>query len=173
MYWIKRFLNWFIHHYIWYEIRALDFKGVYKTIYSEICNIISFLHKGYRESDTFDLGATTATYLLPRLKEYRRISADPDYVAGFPTAMYEENFDYTEPNYEDKYPEVDSKAHAKWLGILDAIIWSLEVVANDDDHDIKKYGFDTGDFIADITALNNKIQFGLELLGKYLRYIWW
>ena len=124
--------------------------------------------RGWDDSDTWDLDYIIAKFTLPRLKRFRDIMADPEYVFGIPIFS-------GQPHYD--------KDKKKWIKILDDMIYAFECICDEDFDDPytfdKKSGIDKNGKIYGIHCDKEKqekrekrITEGLELFGKYFRSLW-
>ena len=119
--------------------------------------------------DTWSLDSTLAKIALPMLKQLRANKS------GAPNDMPE--FAQTSQSSQrcfEFYEEGDTAAwtagHARWLGILDQMVWSFEQLLDDtwEDQFFENKKFDSKGY----HEYANRIQTGLELFGKHYRSLW-
>jgi len=135
--------------------------------------IIQRIVRGWTDEDTWSMDWTISKYILPRLKRFKKINN------GYPNEF---------------------KSIKEWNGVIDDMIFSFNAIANqietpmddclvinfDKDYEkdekgntiirfnpnkeqkiaLKKYKKES-------KILNDKIQKGLDLFGKYFRGLWW
>jgi hypothetical protein len=118
--------------------------------------------------DTWSMDTTLAKIVLPMLKQLRLEKQ------GSPGCMMEfAQVSDSSQRCFDFYAEGDDAAwdagHARWLAILDQMIWSFEQVLDDSwEEQFFVEGFDSNGY----HAYANRIQIGLDLFGKHYRSLW-
>lgn len=94
-----------------------------------------------RAEECWSLDKTLAKYIYPRLVKFKEIN-------------------------EMSYPS-ELKSHEEWHSILDKIIFSFDIIANDKEVSMKNTNWFELTLEQDL-----KVQKGLDLFAKYFRNLW-
>lgn len=114
------------------------------------------LRTGVDRMDTYSLDYTFFSWFLPRLKLFRSLSDEPYF--GIPSFLCE-GIDYSDPRIDNLPKELD--AMAKWLWIIDEMIWAMEFALNEE----------ISDSVDDWAWI--RYHNGMYLFSDYLRHLWW
>ena len=102
------------------------------------------LIRGHSDRECYNLDATVARYIIPRLKTFKRLAS------GYP-------------------PEFRSMK--EWHAAIDEMIWSFEFVLSD--YNCEEYDFKNPKKWEMVQALNMKrYQKGIEMFAKYYNGLW-
>ena len=93
--------------------------------------------------ETWSLDVTIASYVYPRLKLFKKVNI------GYP-------------------PDISMK---EWNEILDKMIFSFGELKKD--YIGYEINYDDPDWKDKIDEYDHKVQEGLDLFGKYFKYLWW
>ena len=121
------------------------------------------IYTSFKDHETYDLGYTIAGFALPRLKRYKKLNN------GIPSCLLIESDGTTHFNDEEYQKQMEKE----WDSILDCMIWSFEQIVNlDEEPDISNCK-NWEDFRNKMDIYDKKVQYGLDLFGKYFRNLWW
>lgn len=161
----KRFQNLLSYIYYWFH---RNFEWIWKPYivagYIERAWQIITRPDHWSDKDIWSLDHTVAKFTLPRLIRLKEVKH------GIPTTMFE-----TLPEGKWEYTEEQTDAaKKKWDEVLDKMIWSMDYIANDREHDYypkrsenKKEGaYDN------LHAAEFRCQEGLDLFAKHFRSLW-
>ena len=163
----KTFQNLCLDNYYWFK-RNFDFiwtPCILKGYLIRAWQIVS--RKGHwSDRDIWSLDYTIAKFALPRLIRLKEV------MHGVPNSMFE-------PLPKGKYNHNKKQmkaAEKKWNGVLDEIIFAMDYVANCREHDYypkKLWPEKTkSEDYKELRAVEERVQKGLELFGKYFRNLW-
>ena len=105
-----------------------------------------------REIQVRNLCHDIADFVLPRLKQFRKIER------GYTTSLYN---DPDAPDHNGNWIEDEEKSEAMqkfWDGILDKMIYAFETISKGDPEQDKE--------------TEEKVREGLNYFGKYLMCLW-
>lgn len=145
--------------------------------------------------DTFSLDSVLSPVILSALKRFKEVVTDPENVdyAGIPGRVIQDMF--PDAGY-DTTEEQSAQAHARWLEILDQMIYAFDLK---NEPSIRNYNFkfnrlfsdseensmyrkldlsvdnqeEYDRYCKDTEEYHKKVQEGHELLGRYLASLWW
>lgn len=103
--------------------------------------------RGFDSTELWNLEYTLASYILPRLKAFRK---DADDNIGYPCAIYDDD-DF----HED--------GHEKWLGILDKMIESFQMVVDN---------VEELEWVYEDNVKFKTFSEGMHLFAKYFLNLW-
>jgi len=104
--------------------------------------------------DTWGMDDTLSLIIVPMLKQLRDTKHGSPLVDDIDVP--ESIRSHISPNPEDEY--MDNNFHTRWKWVLDEMIWAHEAIISQDNMYDKE--------------INERIQNGLELFGKYYRGLW-
>jgi hypothetical protein len=156
------------------------------TFVSDLCE---WIHKKQKRKieiridrwDTWSMDHTLSLIILPMLKQLKEKKHGSPYVddEDVPKKLrlgrkWKKIFDESyKPEYTDaQKEEADDRFHARWMWILDEMIWTFEQISNSEN----EYAFFNSDGkILDknaYSAYQERIANGTRLFGKYYCNLW-
>ena len=120
--------------------------------------------------DTWNMDNTLALIIIPMLKQLKEtkhgspwvdIEDVPSELQLHGVSAHESSqYDMFESDEHDKM--VWDALHARWEWVMDEMIWAFEMMNSDEFYDGLQYERD----------INERLQRGLKLFGKYYRGLW-
>lgn len=116
--------------------------------------------RGFDDTELWNLDSTIAKFITPRLKKFKKNTHSTPGVV-----VYEIGGEEAVLNSDS---ETSEKANAKWMEILDKMIWTFENWDKEPDTE----GVHGEEFRKLIDEWNTKIKEGLDLFAKYFGSLW-
>jgi hypothetical protein len=159
------FENHYLNIYYWFK-RNFDFLWDRRVFEGYVKRAWQICWRGWSDRDIWSLDHTIAKFALPRLLVLKT------QMHGIPCSVFEKL-----PEGEWEYTEDQTKAaEKKWNETLDEIIFAMDYIANDREHDYypKKTWPEktTAEDYVELRAVEERVQKGLILFGTYFRNLW-